>query len=713
MIRPASRPALAAAAVLAASCSSTLPDLQDLEEAARREPGEVRRQDLARTPASPADAMTTIARLEDARDDGGGLLQILVGMFTPEVRARAALALGRLPRERFRASVTQALAAALDDPVADVRAAAAFSLGLRGDPVAADALLAGWLDPEPEVRAAVVAAAGRLDDPRLRARVVEAMASPLEAVRIEAVLAPHAWPASGPEADAVDGALAEAASRVVRGSEAARAFPAAADGALESPEVVWRALFSLQRRGADLGRDAYHARAADPHPLARLFAVKGLAGLEAHEAGRVALEAAADDEDWRVAVEAVRGLGRYGDRRSLDALEEALAHPTTHVRRTAAEALGAFAVDRARVATLLEGARVDPSPSVRAAVLVAEARFRGARAIPLVEEAARAEDPVLRIAAAEAAAELSTDLAVPLLVAASRDADLRVAGAAAAGLGEHDAEAAHARLVELAEDGDNGLRLAAVIALREHPRPDDLAVLERAYRSAEGDVAPEVRVQALRSAAATGADGLVELLREAARDPHPYVRRAAAAEHREKTGEDPPWSSGNAPAREPLEAAAPLSADELGGDGARPVVEVVTTRGTMLFELFLDEAPVHVHNFLELARRDHYDGLTFHRVVPDFVVQGGCYRGDGNGSGTWRGAADELRHELTPRKYVRGSLGMPRNEDLDSGGSQFFVTHRPTPHLDARYTIFGELRAGGEVLDAIEVGDVILDVRRR
>jgi cyclophilin family peptidyl-prolyl cis-trans isomerase len=142
-----------------------------------------------------------------------------------------------------------------------------------------------------------------------------------------------------------------------------------------------------------------------------------------------------------------------------------------------------------------------------------------------------------------------------------------------------------------------------------------------------------------------------------------------------------------------------------------PEVVIATTRGEMLFELFPAEAPVHVHNFLTLAERGHYKGLNFHRVVPDFVAQGGDYRGDGNGGDPWNGRA--LPAEITPRRYVRGSLGMPRNEDLDSGGSQIFVTHRPTPHLDQRYTIFGELRAGGAVLDRIEVGDRILDVRLR
>jgi cyclophilin family peptidyl-prolyl cis-trans isomerase len=153
----------------------------------------------------------------------------------------------------------------------------------------------------------------------------------------------------------------------------------------------------------------------------------------------------------------------------------------------------------------------------------------------------------------------------------------------------------------------------------------------------------------------------------------------------------------------------PWATDELPDWTHNPLVEVVTSRGSMLFELFPAEAPVHVWNFLQLARRGEYDGTIFHRVVPDFVIQGGDYRGDGNGGRTWEGQS--LRGEFGPRKYVRGSLGMPRNADLDSGGSQIFVTHRPTPHLDGRYTIFGELRGGGSVLDQIELGDRILGVK--
>jgi cyclophilin family peptidyl-prolyl cis-trans isomerase len=143
--------------------------------------------------------------------------------------------------------------------------------------------------------------------------------------------------------------------------------------------------------------------------------------------------------------------------------------------------------------------------------------------------------------------------------------------------------------------------------------------------------------------------------------------------------------------------------------GSKPRVIVDTSRGALVFELFTDETPVHVYNFVELVKRHFYDGTTFHRVVPDFVIQGGDLRGDGNGGSAWRGGS--LRAEFTPRKFVRGSLGMPRNDDPDSGGSQIFVCHRETPHLDGRYTLFGQLVEGFDVLDRIEVGDKLVTAR--
>ena len=109
--------------------------------------------------------------------------------------------------------------------------------------------------------------------------------------------------------------------------------------------------------------------------------------------------------------------------------------------------------------------------------------------------------------------------------------------------------------------------------------------------------------------------------------------------------------------------------------------------------------------FLGLVRQGFYDGLAFHRVVPDFVVQAGDPRGDG-----WGGPGFELRDEITRIRYRRGVVGMA-DSGPDTAGSQFFVALAAQPHLDGRYTAFGRVVAGDELLDRIEQGDRILAIK--
>src|SRR5262249_32155552 len=121
-----------------------------------------------------------------------------------------------------------------------------------------------------------------------------------------------------------------------------------------------------------------------------------------------------------------------------------------------------------------------------------------------------------------------------------------------------------------------------------------------------------------------------------------------------------------------------------------PRVRIRTSRGD--FEAALDaaDAPVHAENFLRLAHAGRDDGTPFHRVEPNFVVQGGDHLGDGTGARAAEGGT--IRDEIHRRPFLRGSIGMPKTDVPDSGGSQLFVTLVPTPHLDGRYTAFGEVR---------------------
>ena len=135
---------------------------------------------------------------------------------------------------------------------------------------------------------------------------------------------------------------------------------------------------------------------------------------------------------------------------------------------------------------------------------------------------------------------------------------------------------------------------------------------------------------------------------------------------------------------------------------------IKTDKGDMIAELYPDETPQTVANFVELAKSGFYDGLNFHRVIPNFVIQGGCPYGNGVGGPGWRIKCECVGQK---RKHNRGSLSMA-HAGRDTGGSQLFVCHSPQPHLNGVHTIFGELidDESKSVLDAIRQGDKITTI---
>jgi cyclophilin family peptidyl-prolyl cis-trans isomerase len=132
---------------------------------------------------------------------------------------------------------------------------------------------------------------------------------------------------------------------------------------------------------------------------------------------------------------------------------------------------------------------------------------------------------------------------------------------------------------------------------------------------------------------------------------------------------------------------------------------VDTVKGMIVIELAVLDAPRAVANFVSLARRNFLGGTQFHRVVPNFVAQDGDPRGDGEG-----GPSYTIRDEINQRPYLRGTVGMALEWE-DTGGSQFFITHAPQPHLDGRYTVFGRVVQGMDVVDRLQQWDQIRTVR--
>ena len=141
------------------------------------------------------------------------------------------------------------------------------------------------------------------------------------------------------------------------------------------------------------------------------------------------------------------------------------------------------------------------------------------------------------------------------------------------------------------------------------------------------------------------------------------------------------------------------------GKNVRAVV--TTSKGSFTIEFLPEAAPLTVDNFVQLAQRNYYRNVTIHRVVANFVIQDGDPRGDGNG-----GPGYQIRCEINQVPYDRAAVGMALS-GKDTGGSQWFVTHSPQPHLDGGYTVFGRVVAGMDVVDKIVRGDVIQSIEIR
>lgn len=131
-----------------------------------------------------------------------------------------------------------------------------------------------------------------------------------------------------------------------------------------------------------------------------------------------------------------------------------------------------------------------------------------------------------------------------------------------------------------------------------------------------------------------------------------------------------------------------------------------TENGTLAFEMYPEVAPRTVARISALVSSGFYNGIIFHRVVADFVVQAGDPSGSGDG-----GSGQTIAAEFSHLHYLRGSVGMARDDDINSNDSQFFICISDQPHLDGKYTLFGQVVRGADVLDKIRQGDKILSMR--
>lgn len=305
----------------------------------------------------------------------------------------------------------------------------------------------------------------------------------------------------------------------------------------------------------------------------------------------------------------------------------------------------------------------------------------------------------------------------------SHDDDRLVRETVATSLGTMDEASGRGLLVELAGDADDGVAISAIDAIARRAERAIAAADADALRAVLEGGSPAARtwpdaptIVAVRAAVgrfrdADDLEGLVTALGAIAtlREPaladlprgllghHALAVREAARSAMDALDLEVPEVSFDPPPN-------PISADALP-DGA-VTVRVETNRGAFAIALDPAGAPTTVARFLSLVDAGFYDGVTFHRVIPAFVVQGGDPRGDGYGGPGWSQRCEDNR-----TSYVRGTVGMAL-AGRDTGGSQFFVTLAPQPHLDGRYTAFGTVTDGMDVVESLVRGDTMLRVHR-
>ena len=622
-------------------------------------------------------------------------LVALLGNEYGRVRRRAALGMGRAGL----ASGVAPLAATLaTDPEPEVRAMAAFALGLIGEAAGAPALMTALGDPDPRVQGRAAEGLGLIGHTAAAEAIAGMAAAHVRAGALAAVAShDEAYPLA-PPVEAVR--LGVYALARLAAFEPLRAVVLGADGTPASD--WWPLAYAVQRTGNPAGAPALRAWLTRGGATTRAFAARGLGAIK--DAGsRVMLEALAKDERQTlgVRVQSVRALGAIADRRSSPVLTALLADTAPpNLRLEAMAALGAIAdpATAERLVDYLEHAWAPMRAAAQAALAVADAEMF------MTVLSGLDTDPQwsVRAALAVTLGRFAPDLAAARLEQLVRDPDPKVRAAALGAMTRLKLPTAAERLMTALADPDPALRMSAANGLGTLKTPGAAEALRRAFDAARADPTYIARAAALAALVAVDPAGAAPLERETLADPDWAMRVRAAAL---MAGLDRATAVG--PTR-PAPASADAAIDAtpaLVSPAFSSQAYIQTSRGDIRMELAVLDAPRTVANFVALVRRGFFDGMAWHRVVPDFVVQTGDPRGDGEG-----GPGYTIRDELNDRPYLRGTVGMALDWK-DTGGSQFFITHSPQPQLDARYTVFGSVLTGMEVVDQLQPWDTIQSVR--
>ena len=657
------------------------------------------------------------------REDERIIDEELIGMLNyphEGVRRRVILALGRIGGTKGVAPLVKLLKEETDS---SLRSLAAFSLGEIESPDAATTLIEKLRDAgEPlEVRAFCVEALGKI-------AAGKSAASTLGNYGVVSI------------AKVIADAIPDPTSSVDREAKIFICLSLTALYRLKQPAAIQAAVKQLRSVDPEIRRLAINAISQmgegistaapsilllinDKDPLVRAAAARCLATAKLKSSSSD-IARLLKDTDQRVEIGAVAALGKIGDSKAATPLME----------------LGQRLLDRYK-SYPREGRGVPAQKGLLLLIAEALGNIKDDRAVPLLKslrffDRGNAMNPEVEESLAKFGAAVFFDLPPGYK---PRMDDWQSVAAFARGLGQVGDGRSRTLLKDILSGAENGvpdtrsvpamldamakarvdnlrqilleqlqvrdvfIRAAAANLIGESGETSETIVkaLEDALKNARQDKIPDARVAILDAFDKLGRSVSADVLAGETRDPN-YVVRLHAFELLKESGKLPGlamFQPGKAESNHDRVYWRKIAGLMMAT--TNPVAIIKTDKGDIKIELYASEAPMTVDNFIELSRKGFYNGLSFVRVVPNFVVQAGDPRGDLNG-----GPGYEIRDEINMRRYEAGTVGMALS-GKDTGGSQFFITLTPQPQLDGGYTVFGRVISGMETLLDIARGDVI------
>jgi cyclophilin family peptidyl-prolyl cis-trans isomerase/HEAT repeat protein len=590
------------------------------------------------------------------------------------------------------------------DPYASVRVQAAGVMASNVDPGRLPLLARYMGDGDARVREQVMLASGRMGEPGL-SLAVHGLEDATPLVRQAAV-----WAAThgGPRAfEPLSKQIAKERSREVletllanlwRFEEAPWHETVAAYAASDEVYLRRAAAYSLSRTGAKSARAAQRQLATDPEPVIRATALRGFERGTLEKEDLTVVQASLADPDWRVRSAACRALAAQDpiglSPEAVQAVVGAFASPYPHLAVSAvAAAASQPSIGDARGLLAIVGG---DDPWLAAEALIALAKRDASTAMMVTRRWFESDELWRRRAAARTAADLGAE--AEKLATADAEPSVRLAWLST--LDDEGSVKRREALIEMVEnDPDAAVRTQILSLLRSAGVAPGVEELVGFYIAWKRDVMPDARAEALLAAVAASET----------------TEEQAGVIALGLTDSDPAVAAHliNGARSLGLEVALPGREPRHGGLWYEGLVDwvketrwldVATTRGSFRVRLDLAAAPLTSREISDLAADGFYDGLDFHRVVPNFVVQGGDPRGDG-----WGGPGFVLPDEPSLTPFDSWRVGVATSGP-ETGGCQLFFTLLPADHLTGHYTNFGEVVAGREVLTSIRVGDRILSI---